>query len=255
MKRFCQCAVLALLLGRANLARGQTPKEIPWREVSAHRLSRVNFVRTPGAGFFQGLSLQIEVDKSGGVIAVKATQGPEELREAAVALARTWRYKPFERDGQAATATFTDYISILPPERTLSAGALFPVVQDWASVKITLKRTESNGPGPNYQVQIDGHGDVLFNGAGGERRRHISREALEGLLDVFGKANYFSLDRVYSIAASDLQTCVTSISIDGQSMSVSDYGGMQVGMPASVRDVEEAIDEAAGTRDWVKPGR
>jgi hypothetical protein len=153
-----------------------------------------------------------------------------------MALARTWRYKPFERDGQAAPATFTDYISILPPERTLSAGALFPVVQDWASVKITLKRTESNGPGPNYQVQIDGHGDVLFNGAGGERRRHISREALEGLLDVFGKANYFSLDRVYSIAASDLQTCVTSISIDGQSMSVVDYGGMQVGMPASVRD-------------------
>jgi len=38
-------------------------------------------------------------------------------------------------------------------------------------------------------------------------------------------------------------------------MSVLDYGGLQVGMPVSVCDVEQAIGEASGTSDWLLPGR
>jgi hypothetical protein len=30
---------------------------------------------------------------------------------------------------------------------------------------------------------------------------------------------------------------------------------LQVGMPAAVRNVQEAIDEAAGARDWLTPIR
>jgi hypothetical protein len=52
-----------------------------------------------------------------------------------------------------------------------------------------------------------------------------------------------------------LPTYVTSISIGGRYMSVADYGGWQVGMPAALRDVEEATDEAAGTREWLKPSQ
>jgi hypothetical protein len=50
------------------------------------------------------------------------------------------------------------------------------------------------------------------------------------------------LDSEYRIAASDLPTCITSISIDEHSMPVLDYGGQQVGMPVSVREVEQAIE-------------
>ena len=74
-------------------------------------------------------------------------------------------------------------------------------------------------------------------------------------MEVYRRANYFSLDRRYTLAATDLPTYVTSISIDGQEMSVVDYGGLEAGMPASVRDVEDAIDEVAGTRKWSKPDR
>ena len=251
----CQFAVLALLLGSGDLAVGQTPVEISQPEVSTHRISRVDFIRTPGAAPPQALELRVEVDKNGAVTSVRVAYGPEESHEAAVALAKTWRYKPFERDGQTVLATFTDFVSILPPERAVTGRVPFPVAHDWATVKITLNRTPGFGPGAPYEVQIDGNGDVLLKGVAGERRLQISREALERLLDVFRKAKYFSLDREYRLGAEDLPTCITSISIGGQSMSVTDYGGLQVGMPASVRDVEEAIDEAAGTRDWLKPSR
>jgi len=134
----------------------------------------------------------------------------------------------------------------------------FPEVRDWASVRITLRRTACLVGCPEYQVQIDGSGDALFTGTypvQGERRRHVSREALEGLLEVFRKANYFSLDREYKVEATDWPTYITSVSIDGRAMSVTDYGGLQAGMPVSVQDVEDAIDDVAGTRDWLKPGR
>jgi hypothetical protein len=255
VKAAFQFAVLALLLVAANAADGQTPIEIPRPEVRAHRISRVDFVRTPHAGLFQGLQMRIEVDRSGAVTSVKVTEGPEEFRDAAVALAKSWRYRPFDRDGQPVPATFTDFVSILPLELGVRGYESFPAVRDWASVKITLERTRCLGSCPPYRVQIDGDGNVVFNGTSGERRSHISREALEGLVEVFRKANYFSLDRTYKLGATDLPTYITSISIDGRSMSVVDYAGLQVGMPASVRDVERAIDEAAGTRAWLKPAR
>jgi TonB family protein len=204
---------------------------------------------------FQGLVLRIEVDRTGSVTSAKVTEGTEEFRAAAVAMARKWRYKPFVRDGRAVPAAFTDIIMIRPPESPVRTNKAFPTVQNWGSVKIVLKRTPCFGRCPVYDVEIDGHGNVTFNGSVGERHRHISRETLEGLLEVFRKANYFSLDSAYRIGATALPTYITSISIDGHSMSVLDYGGLQVGMPVSVREVEQAIDEAAGTNDWLLPGR
>jgi hypothetical protein len=240
-----------MLLGAANLADGQTPIEIPQREVAAHRISHVHWIRAPG-GLFEGLQLHIEVDENGAVTSVKVIEGRGEFREAAVALAKTWRYRPFVRHGWTVPATLSERISVFPPERPVTGNVPFPSVRDWDSLKITLQRTTCYGNCPAYEVQIDGNGDVVFDG---KRRRNISREALQALLEVFRKANYFSLDREYRILATDLPTYIVSVSIDGQSMSVEDYGGLQVGMPTSVRDVEDAIDETAGTRDWLKHHR
>ena len=73
-------------------------------------------------------------------------------------------------------------------------------------------------------------------------------------IEAFRAARYYGLDHEYKMAATDLSPCLTSISIDGHSMSVLDYGGLQVGMPTSVRDLEFAIDEVAGTRTWLRAG-
>ena len=70
---------------------------------------------------------------------------PPETRAAGRALVKTWRYKPFEEDGQPVAATFTDYVSVLPPELPLPRDVPFPIVRDWSSLKITLTRTMCYG--------------------------------------------------------------------------------------------------------------
>jgi hypothetical protein len=182
------------------------------------------------------LVLWIEVDRTGSVIAAKVKEGDEQFRAEALALAEKLQFHPFVRNGHAVPAAFTDFIMLLPPERPIRTKKPFPVVQNLDAVKITLKRTACLGTCPAYEVEIDGRGDVRFEGSIGERRRHIPRETLERLVDAFRKANYFSLDAAYRIQATDLPAYTTSISIDGTSMSILDYGGLQVGMPVSVRD-------------------
>jgi hypothetical protein len=99
--------------------------------------------------------------------------------------------------------------------------------------------------------------DVLFKSTfpvEAEQQEKLSDEKLRELVDAFRSANYYSLEQEYKIDATDLPSCITSISIDGQSMSVVDYGGLQVGMPASVRDLELAIDDLVETRRWLTDG-
>src|ERR1022692_3553767 len=85
----CQFAVLALLLGSGDLAVGQTPVEISQPEVSTHRISRVAFIRTPGAAPPKPLKLRVEVAKTGPFPSARGASGPKKPPEAAVALEKT----------------------------------------------------------------------------------------------------------------------------------------------------------------------
>lgn len=224
------------------------------KDVLAHRLPRVDWIRTPTGSGFRGLFLRIGIDRQGHVTSAEVTEGPSEFRHAASKLAMTWRYKPFEQGGTPHAAMFTDFISILPLEKPARPGVTFPAIHDWASLKITLKRTSCFGDCPAYQVQILGSGDVHFQASlptAMDQHGRVSRRELERLLTAFRTANYYGLEMQYRMNSSDLPTSITSISIDGKSMSVEDYGGLQVGMPTTVRDLESVIDEVAGTSKWL----
>jgi Domain of unknown function (DUF6438) len=96
-------------------------------------------------------------------------------------------------------------------------------------VKTTLARSRCFGPCPAYEVEIDGDGSVLFTETypvSAQHRASISRDTLERLLEIFQKADYFSLSRDYMFPVTDLPDYRTSISIDGKTMSVHDYGGL-----------------------------
>ena len=54
------------------------------------------------------------------------------------------------------------------------------------------------------------------------------------------------MDR-YEAPITDLPTQIVSISFDGHSKTVVDYAGQNVGMPAAIDELEQAIDDAAGT--------
>ena len=137
-----------------------------------------------------------------------------------------------------------------------NVNAAFPEIHDWNTLRITLSRTGCYGKCPTYEVEIHGDGTVLYDGkfnvaAKGKHTAKISHASLVELVDFFRKANYFSLSDRYVSGITDYPAYETSISFDGVSKSVLDYAGQRVGMPATVLDVEAAIDRLSGASKWV----
>ena len=76
------------------------------------------------------------------------------------------------------------------------AGASFPPVKDWSSLRIRLERDVCLGTCPSYTVEIAGDGSVVYNGracvaAQGERRARIPAEAVRGLVAKFRDLDFW----------------------------------------------------------------
>jgi hypothetical protein len=132
----------------------------------------------------------------------------------------------------------------------------FPEIRDWNSLRITLIRGACYGRCPTYQIEIHGDGTVLYEGKAnvatkGRHTGKISHASLGELVEVFRKADYFSLAERYESGVTDNPTFVSSISFDGVTKSVLDYVGQSVGMPSTVSDVEAAIDRLSGAYQWI----
>jgi hypothetical protein len=137
-----------------------------------------------------------------------------------------------------------------------NANAVFPEINDWNTLRITLSRSGCYGRCPAYKVEIHGDGTVLYDGKDyvahkGSHMTKISHASLVELIDFFRTANYFSLRDRYVSGITDYPEYETSIAFDGVSKSVSDYAGQSVGMPATVSDLEAAIDRLSGASKWV----
>jgi len=85
-----------------------------------------------------------------------------------------------------------------------------------------------------------------------EHRDHIPPQKVLALYEKFRKAEFYRLYDVYASGATDLPEYSLEISFDGQHRKVIDYGGVAVGMPQVVRDLENEIDKAAGTGRWIR---
>lgn len=145
------------------------------------------------------------------------------------------------------------------PPPVFAGGNSFPQIRDWSSLRITLVRSICFGPCPIYTVQISGDGSVVFQGQDcvarkGEHRAKIATSAVAALVQRFKDVDYFSLKDQYIAPVTDNPPYRTSISFDGRSKTVVDYVGGMVGMPKSVGEIEDAIDKAAGTDQWIHGG-
>jgi len=76
----------------------------------------------------------------GAVTSARVKHGRDQLREAALTLAKTWRYRPCLQHGQPAPAVFFEYIVVFPPGQPIKVHVPFPTVHHWNTVKITLDR-------------------------------------------------------------------------------------------------------------------
>ena len=123
-------------------------------------------------------------------------------------------------------------------------------------VEITLSRGVCYGFCPEYTVSIDGDGQVRYEGRRfvnviGQRTASIAREDVERLVRSFDEIGFDGLQSAYRSQATDLPTYVVSITRNGSTKTVVDYGGTGACMPRTVRDLQDEIDRVAGTAQWV----
>ena len=227
-----------------------------------HRLGPATAVHVNAAealtlGFESYLTFEIVVSAEGRV--VSATPIGEEKRhlDEASGIEMARRFKPWTRDGQNIRVRVTDNVALLPPERWALIPRSFPEPWDLKGLKIQLSRTGCLGTCPAYTVTIQEDGSVHFSGQWnvlipGEHEAHIVPTAVKELVRQFERTNFFAADDKYVATITDNPTYKLTLTVAGKTKTVTDYVGEQVGMPLFITDLENAIDDAAGTERWIK---
>ncbi|MBL8546784.1 MAG: hypothetical protein JNL81_09975 [Hyphomonadaceae bacterium] len=141
-----------------------------------------------------------------------------------------------------------------PVETPAETPPVLPPVN--SNVEIRLDRGVCFGFCPAYTVTINGEGQVRYEGrsfvnAVGERTATIPRGDVAGLVARFDEIGFERLNDAYRANVTDLPTYRVSITRNGRTKTVVDYGGPNVGMPRAVRDLQAEIDRVAGTAQWV----
>jgi hypothetical protein len=236
------------------------------------RLTGETVVIAKDAGF-SDLTVLVTVDTAGRVVNAAAPENLQELDPApALAAVREWKFRPQSFEGQPVNAIGRVSLSYRAPPIPANTSVPFPQ-QDLAATSITLQRGACYGTCPDYRVTLHGDGlvefdtgDDHFKGRAAEVHlqynghnvllpgRHTARvdpATVTKLLDRFRAAHFFGLRNEYAYGATDASTQVLTVRVGKAAKTVTDYIGTMAGMPQEVRDLEDAVDEAAGTARWV----
>lgn len=224
-------------------------------EIKPHR--RSVHLKGVGAGFNQ-LHLTLTVSPEGDVLDAHAGGDDKTLKfwpqlEDEV---RSWKFAPFEENGNAVTAEIEEYIDLVPPERFPKKHVSAPIVRSNSKVTIALDRTGCYGTCPSYTVNVSTNGIVFEGGsyvvATGRHTGTVSAKAVRRLAKEFAVADFYSMDTSYRAGVTDCPTYGLSISIDGHKKELEDYMGSWVGMPEVITELEEKVDTFARTDRWIE---
>jgi hypothetical protein len=81
---------------------------------------------------------------------------------------------------------------------------------------------------------------------------HIKSDAVRELIRQFEKADFFSARDEYAASITDNPTQMLTLCVAGHTKTVTDYVGIEAGLPLTIRNLEAEVDEVAGTARWVK---
>lgn len=253
--------ILLCLLNVTSCHRGHTfspppgPPVAGFRETASHRGELPAFPLSRHEGMPETVDVWLHVTPQGGVIDAKAVDPvsiPAEVRSAALGL----RYKPFTRDGVPTEAWVQDTFSLTAAEKHPLLTMPFPQISDPKEIFIQLSRSGCYGSCPSYSVTIRGDGAVSFKGSRfvsipGTHTAQISESEVSTLLNRFRSANFLALSNEYRAGVTDNPTYCLKLKLGGKTKVVEDYVGAWVGMPATVTELEDAVDQAADSARWV----
>ena len=138
-----------------------------------------------------------------------------------------------------------------------------------ADTLITIRRSQCFGTCPDYTVSISADGAVKFEGrefvkTKGVAKGSISPDAVRQLIAAFENAKFFSLRDSYKSAEdgcpeqwTDSPSVETTLRLNGKTKSIHHYHGCmddrgRTVYPAALTELENRIDEIAGTKRWIE---
>jgi ankyrin repeat protein len=215
--------------------------------------------RSDGAGYcmFQVIVSPAGLVESATLKSRTSVGGPcSPYEHEAESIIRARHYEPWLVGGRPEPVQIEDYVRVLPPERW-GPQVDFPKKIDRSTLAFTLERTSCFGSCPAYKVSIDGDGTVSYNGISsvgltGLHKAYVDNAVVDNLIDRFRSANLLSALPSYRGNWTDNPTQTLTLSINGQTKKVVDYIGVDDGLPWAVRELEDAVDQAADTGRWVK---
>ena len=130
-----------------------------------------------------------------------------------------------------------------------------------ADTLIQLQRTRCYGTCPVYRVTIDARGTATWVGemfvrVVGTQTARIDPSQVAALLAHAERIHFFAMRDQYRgvenpdgtvISVTDQPTTIVTITVNGRTKRVENY----LGAPDALVEFERAIDEAAGTKQWV----
>lgn len=238
------------------------------RETATHRSSISGLRITADHGGPSNANFWLHLDAAGQVLEVKDIQTEEynhprfnsnDLTEAI----RKVIYEPFTRNGTPVEAWVQDTVELLSREDvSLLSKSLqntvtsFPEPNPPTNFSIRLSRSGCYGSCPGYSVKIQGDGIVSYKGSWyvsieGEHTTHVSPETARQLFDRFRTANFFALKNEYRAGVTDNPTYCLELTVGSRKKVITDYVGEWVGLPASVTELEDSVDQTADSARWV----
>jgi hypothetical protein len=192
-----------------------------------------------------------------------------ECRQNIEAKIADWRYRPFKLNGRSVPAIIIEPVLVLPDERWRTPRRNFPEFENLSEVSITLRRYPGlirceGDRSASYQLELRGDGQVILTDfvrgkveggplevPGAIRHSQIDPDELVGLLNKFRAADFFSLEEEYYSGVTDQSGQSLTVRIGSVRAVVSESLGEVVGMPLVVRELQDAVDRAAGLEPFV----
>jgi hypothetical protein len=173
---------------------------------------------------------------------------PPAVTDSAIGQIRTWTFAPFPLEGHPVYARFVAEFTLVPEQDRPAVHIAFPPVTD--VTKVVMTYDEAGPKNLPRAVTVHGDGKVEIANTSVLSQQHfqatIPQEQVLSLIDGFRRADFFSLKDSYGGGPADGIRRKLSITIDGQTKTISDDEGQFGGLPDTVMEVESALRRAGG---------
>jgi hypothetical protein len=205
----------------------------------------------------EDVQLKLALDETGRMACVQFEYGQDRLKPQALALARQWRFKPYLVNGKPIAAWFGQRVDVRWRNPRPALRVPFPVVRDWATLRIRLEMSPGYMGCIGTDIEIAGDGVLIFEG---EYRRgghsltewdhmretdHLPPAAVRALVERFRQADFFWLHDSYTGDMQHAPYGWISIAFDGHKKRIRREDGRAAGMPAEVTALQEEIERLA----------